>query len=81
MAEELRTHADDTVEVLWDRRAVILVQPQSVLSVHETKSGETHVDLTGGTVRVALAYGGLLTDLVTVRRRPRALSPGEASWK
>src|SRR4051794_6179917 len=67
MADQLRTQADDSLEVLWDRRAVILVQPQSVVSIQETKTGETHVDLTGGTVRVALAYGGLLTDLVTVR--------------
>jgi len=67
MADQLRTQADDSLEVLWDRRAVILVQPQSVVSIQETKTGETHVDLTGGTVRVALAYGGLPTDLVTVR--------------
>src|SRR5215217_2569385 len=50
MAEELRTQVDETVEILWDRRAVILVQPQSAVSIHENKTGDTHVDIAGGTV-------------------------------
>lgn len=66
IAEQLRTQLDDTVEILWDRRAVILMQPQSSLMIHETKPGETHVDLTGGTVRVALAYGSRPSDMVIV---------------
>ena len=67
IAEELRTQIDETVEILWDRRAVILVQPKSAVRIHENKAGDTYVDVAGGTVRVALAYGSRPTDIVTIR--------------
>lgn len=65
-AEELRTNPDDTVEILWDRQAVIQVHPKSHIMIQETKPGETEVHLTGGSVRVALAYGSRPSDMVTV---------------
>ncbi len=67
VAEELRTGQDDILEILWDRRSLILIQPQSKVLIHESKTGQTEVSLRGGSVRVALAYGGRPTDMVTVQ--------------
>lgn len=66
MATELHTRQDEMVEILWDRRALILVQPQSIVSIKEPGAGQTQVDLRSGSVRVALAYGGNPSDLVAV---------------
>lgn len=66
MATELHTRQDEMVEILWDRRALILVQPQSIVSIKEPSAGQTQVDLRSGGVRVALAYGGNPSDLVAV---------------
>jgi FecR protein len=67
-AEELRTGPDDILEIMWDRHAVILLRPQSKVTIQETKPGETVVSLDSGSVRVALAYNsGRPTDIVTVQ--------------
>lgn len=62
----LETRQDEMVEILWDRRALILLQPQSSLTIAEPKPGDTRVGLRDGSVRVALAYGGRATDVITV---------------
>lgn len=68
VAEELRTGQDAILEILWDRRAVILVRPHSTVMIHESKPGQTVVSLGGGSVHVALAYNsGRPTDIVTVQ--------------
>jgi hypothetical protein len=67
VAEELRTGPDDILEVLWDRHTFILIRPQSTVLIHESRAGQTEVSLRTGSVRVALAYGGRPTDMVTVQ--------------
>jgi hypothetical protein len=62
----LETRQDEMVEILWDRRALILLQPQSSLTIAEPKPGDMRVGLRDGSVRVALAYGGRATDVITV---------------
>jgi hypothetical protein len=64
--KELRTGKDDVLEILWDH-ALILIRPQSTVTIHESKAGQTEVSLEGGSVRIALAYGGHPTDIVTVQ--------------
>jgi hypothetical protein len=68
VAQELRTGQDDTLEILWDRHAMILVRPQSKIMIQESIPGQTVVSLEGGSVRVALAYNSSQpTDIVTVQ--------------
>src|SRR5437868_9121791 len=67
MADGVTTGPHDRVEILWDRRAVILVQPDSKVLIQESKAGQTDFSLSGGSIRVALAYGGASTDMVTVQ--------------
>ena len=67
VAEELRTGQDDLVEILWARRAMILVRPQSTVMIHESNAGQTEVSLQAGSVRVAMAYHGNPTDMVIVQ--------------
>lgn len=66
IADELQTRQDEMLEILWDRHALILVQPQSSLAIREFQAGETEIALRNGGVRVALAYGGRPMDKVTV---------------
>ncbi|HSS31366.1 MAG TPA: hypothetical protein VLL06_10140, partial [Nitrospiraceae bacterium] len=67
IADGVTTGPNDRVEILWDRRAVILVQPDSKVLIQESKAGQTDFSLSGGSIRVALAYGGASTDMVTVQ--------------
>ena len=67
VAEELRTGQNDLVEILWARRAMILVRPQSTVMIHESNAGQTEVSLRAGSVRVAMAYDGNPTDMVIVQ--------------
>jgi len=65
-AQQIRTAADEMVEILWDRRALILVYPQSTIVLRESGEGQTQVELSGGSVRVASAYHGRPMDMVAV---------------
>ncbi len=66
--EELNTDQHGILEILWDRHALIFIQPQSKVLIHESKAGQTEVSLRGGSVRVALAYNsGRTSDVVTVQ--------------
>ncbi|NWF72892.1 MAG: hypothetical protein HXY51_07630 [Nitrospirae bacterium] len=67
LAEELHTGPDGTLEILWARRTLILIRPQSTVLIHESKAGQTEIALSGGSVRVALAYHGDPNDMVTVQ--------------
>jgi hypothetical protein len=67
IADGVTTGPNDRVEILWDRRAVILVQPDSKVLIQEAKAGQVDFSLSGGSIRVALAYGGASTDMVTVQ--------------
>ncbi len=67
LAEELHTGPDGTLEILWARRTLILIRPQSTVLIHEPKAGQTEIALSGGSVRVALAYHGDPNDMVTVQ--------------
>ena len=66
--EELNTDQHGILEILWDRHALIFIQPQSKVLIHESKAGQTEVSLRGGSIRVALAYNsGRTSDVVTVQ--------------
>lgn len=68
IAEEVTTGQDGSLEILWDRHALIVIRPQSKVVIHESKEGQTEISLGGGSVRVALAYNsGRPTDIVTVQ--------------
>ena len=67
IADEVRTGPDDTLEILWGRRALILVRPQSKVLIQESNAGQTEISLRDGSVRVTLAYAGSSTDTVTVQ--------------
>jgi hypothetical protein len=68
IGEELNTDQHGILEILWDRHALIFIQPQSKVLIHESKAGQTEVSLRSGTVRVALAYNsGRASDVVTVQ--------------
>ncbi len=67
IADEVRTGPDDTLEILWGRRALILVRPQSKVLIQESNAGQTEISLSDGSVRVTLAYAGSSTDTVTVQ--------------
>jgi hypothetical protein len=64
---EVRTQQDETVEVLWGQRTLIQVYPNTAMTIREKRDGQIHLQLPGGSVRVALAYGGPPTDIVSVQ--------------
>lgn len=65
--QEVRTRQDDSVEILWSQRALIQVQPHTSVTIEEKKEGQVTLRLSAGRIRVALAYDGPATDIVTVQ--------------
>src|SRR5688572_2045569 len=64
---EVRTGQDEFLEFLWARRAMVLIGPRSTVRIQEPHVGQTVVSLSDGSVRVALAYHGAPTDMVTIQ--------------
>ena len=64
---EIRTQQDDSVEILWGQRTLIQVQPGTSVTIREKRDGQIQLQLPAGGLRVALAYGGPTTDIVTVQ--------------
>lgn len=55
------------LDILWDRRALVSVEEQSHVTVHESQRGQTQLRLQQGMARVSLSYSaGRMTDLFTL---------------
>lgn len=63
---EVATQEDETVEILWGQRTLIQVHPRTSLTIREKREGQIQLHIPAGSLRVALAYGGPATDLVSV---------------
>jgi hypothetical protein len=63
---EVTTQEDDTVEILWGQRTLIQVHPRTSITIREKREGQIQLQLPAGSLRVALAYGGPVSDLVSV---------------
>ena len=66
VGQGLQTGHDESLEILWDRHAIIYILPQSTVMIQEPKPGQTEITLTGGSLRVAVPYGGRPMDMLTV---------------
>jgi hypothetical protein len=65
--EEVRSSQAGSLEILWDRRALLTLQNEAQVVISETNRGQTHAQLKHGTVRVALSYSaGRMTDLFSL---------------
>lgn len=66
--DELRLGPGETVDVLWDRRAVITLQEEARVHISEPRHGQTELHLHQGAVRIVLSYSaGRMTDTLTVQ--------------
>lgn len=65
---ELSTGTGAKVEVLWDHRALMTLNEETRVQIHEPHHGQTEVRLHKGTVRIALSYdAGRMTDRLTLQ--------------
>ncbi|HET9962061.1 MAG TPA: hypothetical protein VFQ34_06975 [Nitrospiraceae bacterium] len=65
--EEVRSGQAGSVEILWDRRALLTLQDDARVVISENNRGQTHAQVKHGTVRVALSYGaGRMTDVFSL---------------
>lgn len=66
--EDLRVGSGGTLELLWERRALLTLKERSSIALQESKNGSVFVQVLEGTIRVAYSYNeGHPTDTMKVQ--------------